>query len=282
MKKITIYTAALIMAFTCKLHAQVGDGTTAPDFTFTDLNGNSQNLYTYLNQGKYVALDVSATWCGPCWQYHTQVKTMEDIYNTHDTPGDNKWKVLWVEGDKSTTDADVKGTGTNTKGDWTKNTPFPIMNPASGTDLTNFMKGFNIKFYPTLYIICPNKKIYGDRLNDASYPWPDLAVWESLTSKCGVTGIDNADDKTPLTIYPNPVNSLSGNVGLYFNLNNPGNIQLQVISAIGQLVDNKYFNDLPAGDQSLKYSVAGLAPGIYNFNVMAENSRLVSVKVAVE
>lgn len=40
--------------------------TTAVDFTVTDLNGNSHNLFSILAAGKYVCLDFFFTTCGPC------------------------------------------------------------------------------------------------------------------------------------------------------------------------------------------------------------------------
>src|SRR4051812_23633012 len=104
--------------------AQLPDGSTVPDFTFTDLDGNTQNLYSYLNSGKYVAIEVSATWCHPCWVYHSS-ETMDSLYNIHDNPGDATWKILFIEGDGATTLADLHGTGTSTQGDWVTGTPYP-------------------------------------------------------------------------------------------------------------------------------------------------------------
>lgn len=130
--------------------AQLPNGSIAPDFTATDINGNSWNLYQLLNQGKTVYLDVSATWCGPCWNYHN-THALEDLYTQYGPGGTNEVMVFLVEGDASTTLADLMGTGTNTQGNWVTGTPYPIIDNA---DIAN---SYQITYFPTIYQICPNR-----------------------------------------------------------------------------------------------------------------------------
>ena len=69
MKQFFSLVAAAMISFGA--FAQLPDGSMAPDFTATDINGVEHNLYSYLDSGYQVILDFSATWCGPCWSYHT-------------------------------------------------------------------------------------------------------------------------------------------------------------------------------------------------------------------
>ena len=56
----------LTICWSLSSFAQLADGSVAPDFTVTDINGNSHRLYDYLNNGYTVIIDISATWCPPC------------------------------------------------------------------------------------------------------------------------------------------------------------------------------------------------------------------------
>jgi peroxiredoxin len=54
---------------------RMGKGSSAPDFTFPDLNGKSVKLSDY--RGKVVLLNIWATWCTPCVE---EMPSMERLY----------------------------------------------------------------------------------------------------------------------------------------------------------------------------------------------------------
>ncbi len=166
---------ALFLSSTLSLQAQLPAGSVAPDFTTTDINGQSWNLYNLLDQGKIVVLEVSATWCAPCWAYHNS-HAMHNFYNQHGPDGDDKARVLFVEGDPATNVNCLYGSaGCNnyTPGNWVTGTPFPIINDAKIADT------FDVHYYPTIFVICPNRKTY------EIGQWNSADIWEQA-QRCPV------------------------------------------------------------------------------------------------
>ncbi len=158
MKKILSLFAGVV--FSVSVFAQLAPGSTAPNWTFTDLNGNSWTLYTLTAAGKTVFIDVSATWCAPCWAYHNtgSLETIYDEYGPTGTVVPGEIMVFFIEGDAATTIADLNGTGGNTQGDWVTGTNYPIIDP--GTATNTFNTNYAIGYFPTVYKVCPDNKIY--------------------------------------------------------------------------------------------------------------------------
>ncbi len=150
MKKLFTFFAALAVVGT--LAAQLPNNSIAPNFTATDINGVTYNLYEILESGKPVVMDVSATWCGPCWNYHNG-HALKDIYEQYGPAGTNELMVLFIEGDGSTNTACLSGSAgcnSSTQGNWVADTPYPIIDDASIAD------AYDIGYFPTVYLMCPN------------------------------------------------------------------------------------------------------------------------------
>ena len=142
----------LITLITSPLIAQLEDGTIAPDFTGLDLEGNTINLYDILAEGKAVIMDIGATWCLPCWEYH-QTKALEEFTEIYGPEGSDEALVLFVEGDVATNLDDLQGTGQSTLGNWIEGTNYPIL------DLGGIPALFDAFGLPTTYIVCPDRTV---------------------------------------------------------------------------------------------------------------------------
>ena len=174
MKKVLI-SLLLFVVLGRPVQAQLADGTVAPDFTATDLNGVSHNLYDLLNQGKTVYIEFSATWCGICWNYHN-THALRNLWNTYGPPGTNEVYVLFIESYSRSNTACLYGSAgcnNSTKGNWVADTPYPIVDNAAIGD-TYLVDG-----YPTIYCICPgDKKVFQTGTMSAD------GLWNFKTSTC--------------------------------------------------------------------------------------------------
>ncbi len=148
----------ILLLFNNPAQAALPDGSTAPNWTLTDLDGTSHTLYDILDEGKMVVLDFSATWCPPCWSYHN-AGVLETLYTDYGPDGTDEVMVFFIEPDQSTNVACLYGPSGcvgGTLGDWVTGTDYPIINTTSSTVGSQY----NITYFPTLYAVCPDRTIF--------------------------------------------------------------------------------------------------------------------------
>jgi len=236
MKRFLLFT--LFIFFNLSLSAQIADGSTAPNFTATDIDGNSHSLQTYLNQGKTVILNVSATWCGPCWNYK-QTGALSDIYYSYGEQGSDEVVILYVEGDASTGINQLNGIGPGTVGDWVSTTPFPIIDDAS------IANDYQISYFPTVYRICPDGLVY----EMGQLPSSDIVTDLNTNCSSSLSGVANHVKVDDAISVCEDASVSSFNVSLKnFGNNNINSISFDVISGtnvtpITQSVDIDTFEE---------------------------------------
>lgn len=157
----------LVLTFAFSLNAigQIDDGSIVPDFTLIDWYGETHNLYSYLNDGKTVFLEIFAAHCPSCWSYH-QTERMKNMYNQYGPEGTDEVMVLALEYDQYNTVNAFTGVGEvwNTAGNWLEGTPYPQFN-VEGVDREVFID-YDVTFYPLVYKICPDRII--ERMSTSS------------------------------------------------------------------------------------------------------------------
>ncbi len=299
---------SLFFAVAFNLRAQLPAGYIAPDFTLTDINGVDHHLYSYLNDGYIVFIEISATWCGPCWNYHN-AGHLKNLYINHGPAGlpnvsentTDKVMVLFVEGDPNTGPNHLNGTSpTNTQGDWITGTPFPIIDPP-GSVVIPWRNAYGLAFYPTIYRICPNRTLthvgqmtYTNLVNTLSIcPEPasdpvDAALLTSFDKTIGCAGSstnlttrlqnNGTQPLTSATITATAMGSPVATLNWTGNLETYDFADIVVGTSVFESPVNVTFNVQAAGDNN---SINNSITRMYNFTDLVAPSESMNITIKI-
>lgn len=144
MKKTLLIIACFISSLSL---AQLPANSLGADFTVTDIEGQSHNLYDILDEGKTVILDLFATWCGPCWSY-AETGVLEELQNEYP----DAVFCMAIEADASTAESTIFSSDL---GNWTSVIDYMLADDPTG----NIANDYALAYYPTIYKICPDRMV---------------------------------------------------------------------------------------------------------------------------
>ena len=198
-------TFSLSLAFgtmSMVVSAQFG---TAPDFTVTDIDGNTHSLYAdILDQGLIAVVEVSSTWCGNCWNLH-QSGAMQALHESHGPDGTNQLRVIFYEADPNTDLNALQGISGSTIGDWTEGVTYPMVNESPLTLNMNVWAPFST---PVVNVVRPSdREIVLDLFNVFSVEAQVEAINGADIDGIVLGTVDAAELEAPeptVTVFPNP------------------------------------------------------------------------------
>lgn len=116
-------------------------GDVFPDFTVTDIDGQTHHLQSYLDDGKTVIIDVFATWCSIC---AASTGGMEQIYNGVGQGGSGDAVVLTFEREGNELGAAA----------WADQNG--VMSPIIANEADLVADVWNVTYQPRYFVICPD------------------------------------------------------------------------------------------------------------------------------
>ena len=246
-------------------------GDVVADFTFTTIHGETVNLYSITETGKYVYIDFFFVTCGPCQA------TAPHFNQLHETYGCNEGDIYCMSvnaGDDN--DAEVETYENTYGGDYTY---CPIGSGDGGCGAVN--NAFSPAAYPTICLIGPDNVL----LNSDIWPVSNYMTFvDALTAtgftptetECTVVSVPELENKLSVVVYPNPA---SGFINVQLNGNTTLK-QIEFYNASGQRIAVRNMEN-NTGLSEVKIDISNFENGLYIANIIDKNDQVITTRFNV-
>lgn len=238
---------------------------TAINFTVEDLDGQTHELFDYLDAGKYVVLDFFYSTCNPC------VGSVPFLNHAFEKFGCNNEDVVFLGINYGETDLDVFN--------YVQNTGY-LLPAASGWQggSNNVIYDYGIFAFPTVILIAPDKDI----INQDIFPVNTYNLNYALENQAGLSASEGCFAVATWTVEQEVenglqtiellTNPLSGNIlPLRLALSEPLQMDAALFNATGQHLQSWPMLQLPQNTTHYDLTLQQpLAPGWYLLQVQSD------------
>lgn len=238
MKKFLFLTACVLLSVLRSVSQ------TAPNFTATDCNGQSHNLYAELADGKVIVL----VWVMPCASCIGPALTAYNVVQSYSNPKIVYWLI-----------DDAANTPCTTLSGWATNNGI-------GSNRTNFSTSAIVESnyggvgMPHVAVVAPDRKYYFNALNaDAGNA---TNIQNGINAALTHVGIKSSTPEVVVKATPNPASSV---IELTYTLPSAGAVTVEVVNTLGQVITTYALQQQEAGKHVYEVNISSLANGTYFF-----------------
>ena len=230
----------------------VSQAQTATDFTATDCNGNSFNLFSELDAGKIVVI----TWTMPCGACVAGALTAYNIAQSYEATYPGKVKMLLVDDFGNTPCSAINAWGISNG----------ITRAAKFSDESIRMNDYGIAGMPKTIAIAPDHSVIFNENNGVN---PDslIATIDAVLTTTGIQNIPTAIASAK--VYPNPAFQKAT---LSIDLIKSTAIRVSIYDLDGKQLEIAYQGDGSIGENILPINLSKLSNGIYHIRIEEGNS----------
>jgi hypothetical protein len=231
--------------------------TTATDFTATDCDGNSYNLFSKLNDDKVVIL----AWVMPCATCITDPLEAYTIIQGYAASHPNRIEFSLVD--------DFANTTCSSLAIWAGQ--YGMGNAHMMSDAVISMFDYGVAGMPKVVILAGSNHTvyYNENSSTAGFQAAlDLALAENPLAVD-----ENESNVSELSIFPNPVNHL---LNVSYSLNESSDVTYEIVDLLGAKIDYPIVSSKKqAGKNSEKIDLGNLANGTYFLKINTINGSIV-------
>ncbi len=243
-------------------------------FTSTDSDGNSFDLFDHLQSGQAIILDFMASWCGPCQSSTPELSEL--VENNGSGNGNLQALAITVE---SGDNASVLN-GLNWNGGFYEYPKFPY-NAANNAQYYHYAIKHNFNPSPSgipfFIMICPdvdNPEMSTIIKHNVGYGGSTFNSYPAALNQCPTATLDLItlpNSISNFNLYPNPATNV---VNVDFGIQNENNVTVSLMNTVGQTVVSKNMK-AATGQQSVQFNTANLEAGIYLVKIKTQNGEQV-------